>query len=161
MTTKANFEDLSRPGSLIKAINQIPKTVRDAMYLTLSLGVDFLWVDALCIVQDDYEVKQDHLRAMPSIYSLAQFTIAVISGADANAGIQGIGNDPDPRSVPPSITLPTKTVAIKSSTHQKRLKFLNRMGFHSRPIWSRRAWTMQEQLYSKRILLLEYVSFRS
>lgn len=155
MTTKGNLEELREPGALIKAADQIPKTIQDAMFLTSALGVNYLWVDALCIVQDDYEVKQDHLRAMPSIYSLAQFTLAIINGIDANAGIQGVGKHPEPRSVPPFVTLPKQTVAIRSKTHHKRLKFLNRMGFYERPIWSRRAWTMQEQMYSKRLLLME------
>ncbi|KAI9046706.1 hypothetical protein LZ554_009444 [Drepanopeziza brunnea f. sp. 'monogermtubi'] len=155
MTTKSNLEEMRIPDALAKAAEQIPKTIRDAMNLTLAVGVNYLWVDALCIVQDDYETKQDHLRAMPSIYSLAKFTLAIINGLNANAGIQGIGTNPESRSVPPYIRLPTKTVAVKSKSLHKRLKFLNRMGFHSRPIWSRRAWTMQEQMFSKRILLME------
>ncbi|KAH9217086.1 hypothetical protein DL95DRAFT_386904, partial [Leptodontidium sp. 2 PMI_412] len=59
---------------------------------------------------------------MPSIYSLACFTIAVISGDNANSGIPGVGREPKPRSVPLAITLPTKTVGIVSQLHHKRLK---------------------------------------
>ncbi|KAL5318357.1 hypothetical protein ACEPPN_013417 [Leptodophora sp. 'Broadleaf-Isolate-01'] len=155
MTMRHNLEELSQPGAFIGTADQIPKTIRDAMSLTLALGIRYLWVDALCIVQDDFEIKHDHLRGMPSIYSLACFTIAVISGDNANSGIPGVGREPKPRSVPLAITLPTKTVGIVSQLHHKRLKFLTRMGFSDRPIWSRRAWTMQEQMFSKRILLID------
>ncbi len=155
MTTNSNLEVLSQPGALIEQADRIPRTIRDAMFLVHALGIRYLWVDALCIVQDDFEIKQDHLRGMPSIYSMACFTIAVVSGDNANSGIPGVGGNCKPRSVPPSITLPTKRVAIISGTHHKRLKFLTIMGFVKRPIWSRRAWTMQEQMFSKRILLLD------
>ncbi|KAH7346850.1 heterokaryon incompatibility protein-domain-containing protein [Rhexocercosporidium sp. MPI-PUGE-AT-0058] len=155
MTMRNNLEELSQPGAFTGKMNQIPQTIQDAMSLTMALGIRYLWVDALCIVQDDFEVKQDHLRGMPAIYSLACLTIAVITGDNANSGIPGVGLNPKPRSVPFSITLPTKTVGIVSQFHHKRLKFLTRMGFSGRPIWSRRAWTMQEQMFSKRILLID------
>lgn len=155
MTTMANLERLSTPGALGEQEERIPRTIRDAMTVTQAVGIDYLWVDALCIVQDDHEVKRDHLRSMPSIYSLAIFTIAVVSGSNANSGIHGVYPSPLPRAVPSSITLPTKTICIASKDLHKRLKFLTRMGHSSRPIWSKRAWTMQEQMFSKRILLME------
>ena len=154
MTMQNNLEELSQPGAFTKKPDQIPRTIRDAMFLTRELGIRYLWVDALCIVQDDFEIKHDHLRGMPSIYSLAVFTLAITNGPNANSGIPGLGLDPIPRSVPSVITLPTKSVTVFSSLHHKRLKYLTRMGFSSRPIWSTRAWTMQEQLFSRRTLLL-------
>ncbi|CZS96181.1 uncharacterized protein RCO7_05021 [Rhynchosporium graminicola] len=154
MTTRANLEELSQPGAFVTKADQIPRTIQDAMSLTIALGTRYLWVDAVCIVQDDNEVKQDHLRAMPSIYALACFTIVVTDAENANSGIPGVGPNSRARSVPSSIALPTRIVGISSSDHYKRLKFLTRMGFSERPIWSRRAWTMQEQVYSKRLILL-------
>ncbi|KAL2070009.1 hypothetical protein VTL71DRAFT_14689 [Oculimacula yallundae] len=159
MTTKNNLEELSQPGAFVIRTDQIPKTIQDAMALTRAMGVRYLWVDAVCIVQDDSEIKQDHLRAMPSIYAQAHFTIVVATGETANSGIPGVGPNSRPRHVPLSITLPTKAIGVNSLTHFKRLKFLTRMGFGpSRPIWSQRAWTMQEQMFSKRILLLGEVA---
>ncbi|KAK0107962.1 hypothetical protein ONS96_003745 [Cadophora gregata f. sp. sojae] len=154
MTVKDNLEELSQPEAFTKKADQIPRTIRDAMVLTRELGIRYLWVDALCIVQDDFEMKYDHLRGMPSIYALAVFTLAITDGMDANSGIPGVGINPILRTVPSVITLPTKTVTVFSSTHHARLKYLTRMGFSSRPIWSTRAWTMQEQIFSLRTLLL-------
>ena len=99
---------------------------------------------------------QDFAWAWRSLFRdrLAVFTLAITNGPNANSGIPGLGLDPIPRSVPSVITLPTKSVTVFSSLHHKRLKYLTRMGFSSRPIWSTRAWTMQEQLFSRRTLLL-------
>ena len=154
MTMQHNLEELSQPGAFTKKADQIPRTIQDAMFLTRELGIRYLWVDALCIVQDDFEIKHDHLRGMPSIYSLAVFTLAITNGSSVNSGIPGVGPNANPRSVPSVITLPSKSVTVFSSSHHKRLKYLTRMGFSSRPIWSTRAWTMQEQLFSRRTLLL-------
>lgn len=43
----------------------LPQTIDDAIWLTKALGFQFLWVDALCTVQDDYyEQKVLHLANM-------------------------------------------------------------------------------------------------
>ncbi|KAJ4183103.1 hypothetical protein NW755_009952 [Fusarium falciforme] len=57
-------------------LSQLPATPRDAIKLTNLLGIPFLWVDSLCILQDD---KQDWAREaslMSKVYSRAYITIA-------------------------------------------------------------------------------------
>ncbi|KAK1655409.1 hypothetical protein BDP81DRAFT_388343 [Colletotrichum phormii] len=44
-------------GSLGPNTLGLPKTVRDAMMLVKALGIKYIWVDALCILQDDMEEK--------------------------------------------------------------------------------------------------------
>ena len=145
MTFRSNLEEHSQPGALIQKQDQLPKTIRDSMILTRDLGVRYLWVDALCIVQDDLEGKQSHLDHMPYIYESAYFTIAVVDGQDADSGIPGVGDKPSPRSVPPQILLPSRYIPIITD-HRNRMKSLQRMGVGHKPIWSTRAWTMQEQM---------------
>lgn len=64
----------------------LPQTFRDAMRVTRCLGLRYLWIDALCIVQDD---KNDWLRQaalMGSIYENCSATIAVHSAEDCAEG---------------------------------------------------------------------------
>jgi hypothetical protein len=47
----------SSPGGLDSVIHGLPNVIKDAINLTAKIGVRFLWVDSLCIVQDDDAIK--------------------------------------------------------------------------------------------------------
>lgn len=70
---KSNVAELSKEGGL--ACLELPRTIRNAMTLTEELEEQYLWVDALCIVQDDVEDVQRQTAAMDSIYAGASLTI--------------------------------------------------------------------------------------
>jgi hypothetical protein len=38
-------------------IDRPPQTLKDAVYVTRRLGIRYLWIDALCIIQDSPEDK--------------------------------------------------------------------------------------------------------
>ena len=99
-TTKENFSQLSKPGALCSEtlLSHLPATVRDALYLTKAMGERYLWVDRLCIIQNDDEHKVEQLRWMGSIYANSYFTIIAADGQDANYGIRGVGGLSLPRS---------------------------------------------------------------
>ena len=59
---------------------ELPRTVRDAIAVTRSLGYGYLWVDSLCIIQDDKQDKDLQIGMMDEIYSNATLTIAAGSG---------------------------------------------------------------------------------
>jgi hypothetical protein len=91
-TLRSNFEDLKRLGALKRHTESIPDTVRDAIHLVGSLGERYLWVDCLCIIQDQEEQgMEEMLQAMAYIYTSAEFVIAAASGSDASHGIRGVG----------------------------------------------------------------------
>lgn len=90
LTLKKNLACLEERESLSKYIEQIPWTIRDAICLTRRLGERYLWVDALCIIQDDGENKSDAIANMDAVYNHALVTIVASSGTDANAGLPGV-----------------------------------------------------------------------
>ncbi|KAF2736866.1 HET-domain-containing protein [Polyplosphaeria fusca] len=68
------------------SFQDLPKTIQDAVRVTLELGYDLLWVDSLCIIQDNEEDKTREIAQMPFIYSKSVLTLAATSAAAANDG---------------------------------------------------------------------------
>jgi hypothetical protein len=124
---------------------KIPRTIDDGITLTRWLGYRFLWVDALCIIQDDsYEEKELHLTSMKAIYSCASLTIVAAAGSHADHGI-------------PGISVPRKTVQYSERVDGLRLATMfpsfSQLENSSSLLWNTRGWTFQEKLLSRRILL--------
>ena len=86
----ANVGEMRRPGTLKRQWQQIPRTIQDAIILTSSLGQRFLWVDSLCIVQDDPQDKNGLIPFMDLIYDRAFLTIVAATGQDSGAGLPGL-----------------------------------------------------------------------
>jgi len=54
----------------------LPKTLREAIIVTRSLGISFIWIDALCIIQGDEDDWNRESATMYQVYSQAVVTIA-------------------------------------------------------------------------------------
>lgn len=68
----------------------LPATIHDALTITEALQVPYLWVDSLCIVQDDDADKAKYNPRMASIYGHALLAIVDAAGEDAHHGLPGI-----------------------------------------------------------------------
>lgn len=68
----------------------MPKTIADTMALALELGEQYLWVDVLCIIQDDNKDKKEQIAQMDLIYAGALFTIIAAGGSNAQSGLPGL-----------------------------------------------------------------------
>lgn len=64
----------------------IPRTVADAIKVTASLGLRYLWVDSFCIIQDSKSDKRAEIMQMRKIFSNAYLTIVAASAASAFTG---------------------------------------------------------------------------
>jgi hypothetical protein len=51
----------SKEGFFESLGNKVPRSIRDAMQVCRKIGVRHLWVDSLCIVQDDDEDMEDQI----------------------------------------------------------------------------------------------------
>ncbi|KAM3071685.1 hypothetical protein ACMFMG_009557 [Clarireedia jacksonii] len=91
-TSRANLEQLQCTNSLSKENEQfiLPRTIRDAMVLTNTLGERYLWVDSLCIIQNDEKLRGEELEKMASIYANASVTIVAAQGTHADFGLRGL-----------------------------------------------------------------------
>ncbi|OCK77152.1 HET-domain-containing protein [Lepidopterella palustris CBS 459.81] len=54
----------------------LPGTFRDAVEITLRLGISYLWIDSLCIIQENDDDWMTESKRMEDVFSNAYFTIA-------------------------------------------------------------------------------------
>lgn len=68
---------------------EAPKTFQDAIMVTRRLGVEYIWIDALCIIQDSPDnVDWSHAsKSMCSVYSRSHINIAAPSAESVFDGI--------------------------------------------------------------------------
>ena len=85
-----NKEELMKPESLSRQWNAVPKTIRDAILLARMMQVQYLWVDSLCLIQDNEIDLHQGIQHMDSIYSGALLTVIAAGGIDADDGLRGL-----------------------------------------------------------------------
>ena len=141
--TRDNITELEKKGSLHMRSASIPRSVLDAMAFVARLNQRYLWVDSLCIIQDDRAEKHDQISLMHEIYTAAYATIVQHSGCDANAGLPGVREGS--RSLIATKTHVGNKILIAKANYATP-KVL------SSSIHSTRGWTLQEVLLSTRCL---------
>ena len=150
---KANISKLQQIGSLSTERLSVPiaKTIRDAMGITALLDERYLWVDSLCIVQDDEVQKGRELDHMAAIYSNASVTIVAAQGEHANSGLHGFRGISDPRTCSQTVHyLKDKSIVIQHAIDGDSMEVES-----SNSKWKTRAWTYQERIFSRRRLVFE------
>jgi hypothetical protein len=65
---------------------QLPKTLQDSLMIARYLEFDYIWIDCLCILQDDREDWNREAARMADVYSNAALTIAASRSANCNDG---------------------------------------------------------------------------
>jgi len=88
--TNHNEDALMQPGALADKQAFIANTIWDSMTVVRKLGERYLWVDSLCLVQDDAVELQECVAIMDLFYEMASLTIVAGDGEDAWAGLQGV-----------------------------------------------------------------------
>ena len=144
LNSKEIRADLETEAVLLKKLEELPKTIKDAMNLVRELEEQYLWVDSLCIIQDDPEDKAYQITAMDVVYSSAILTIAATSGDNADAGLAG-----------GQANFRTFTQLVEKV---QGLSLANRPTTFDKQIdqspWNTRAWTFQERILSSRVLFI-------
>ncbi|KAI0476570.1 heterokaryon incompatibility protein-domain-containing protein [Xylariaceae sp. FL0804] len=147
-TTTSNLSMLEQPHILertdIRA--NLPSTVLHAMGLVRELGERYLWVDALCIVQDDHGMKEGQLKIMGALYGTAVLTIVVTDG-DADHGIPGIRGISGPRKLSQQVIAFSEENIVIQPTHLPVGMIKPYTDYETR------GWTFQEYHLSGRKLI--------
>ncbi|KAI1805073.1 HET-domain-containing protein [Daldinia bambusicola] len=134
VTTTANLKARTTSGM---NIDELPQNFRDAIQVTRALGMKYLWIDALCIIQDSKSDWDKEAKRMYSVYAGAAVTISVLDSAGSTEGF----------------LKPTRApLAVISAEYavQKVYPDINEYLVQS-PL-NGRGWCMQERLLAKRVL---------
>ncbi|PMD52806.1 HET-domain-containing protein [Hyaloscypha bicolor E] len=83
MTVKGTLEDFEKDIPMDK----LPQTIKDAFCLTRELGLDYIWVDAICIVQKDVSEWEEESQKMGHIYSNAKIVLAATRSGNVHEGM--------------------------------------------------------------------------
>lgn len=127
-------------------LESLPNVLRDIIDVVheLGLGINYIWLDRLCIDQEDTVQKQINIDTMGEVYGAAVATIilAVPFQGASEQGLRGLSTQRMPWQRVESVgrmklatTLPSLEMAIATSK------------------WNSRAWTFQEGLLSNRCIL--------
>jgi hypothetical protein len=144
--TRETRDQLVKPGAITPEHPQLGRTIADALRLCKLINYRFLWVDALCICQDDQEDLAMQIAQMGRIYQSAALTI-VQASADPETSVR----TPLRGLLPGSRKIRQEQVVVQ---HEKVL-LTHRPPFagaiqHSK--WNTRGWTLQERYLSRRLL---------
>jgi hypothetical protein len=120
----------------------LPPTVRDAIEVTKRLGERYLWVDCVCIDQNDLAVVEEQIDLMDRIYENALLTIITATGDSVHDNIPGLRRNTRLKS---SIEILIDGRLVKGVCARSVV------GEFFGP-WQKRGWTFQEWLLSRRSL---------
>lgn len=134
----------------------LPQTILDAIYVTHILGVEYLWADSLCIVQDEDEDKLHEIGHMHLIYRRAYFTIIAASAKRVSEGFLRDGQTAR-RDITLPFICPTRPPAPGSPADVQQVGevHLSDKSYFSDPREpvDRRGWCLQELCMSPRALI--------
>ncbi|KAK4161233.1 heterokaryon incompatibility protein-domain-containing protein [Cladorrhinum sp. PSN259] len=140
--------------------SEMPAVLRDAIHVTRALSIPYLWIDALCILQDDVSDWEQQCQDMDKIYGNAYATLCAASSTSCVEGFLSQRG--------PTIRMPfySQLQPNISGSYQLQFKYAIPLGCgvywlseaHQStysmdkefPPWSQRGWVLQEQILSTR-----------
>ena len=146
--TQSILSEMLGADSIKRRMVELPLRIQDAIHITMDLGETYLWVDAVCIIQDVEESKKFQILQMDRIYGAAFLTIVLATSVRAVDDIETYDSfyryNENPQGRKQIVeTVQNVRLAVPFDTVANVVQ-------HSR--WDTRAWTYQEELLSKRKL---------
>ncbi|KAI9708912.1 MAG: hypothetical protein M1820_003606 [Bogoriella megaspora] len=131
------------------SFQNLPKTFRDAITVAQNLGIQYIWIDSLCIIQNSVQDWEVESAKMCDIYSDAYLVIVAASAASDNIGFlqdrpqlyKGVPIESNPGSGREDILL--RRTIPHSATRESRSSIVNNRV-------DSRAWCMQEVMLARR-----------
>jgi hypothetical protein len=141
---KSNLSAMERAISFKK----LPKTFQDAVKVVQNLGANYIWIDALCIIQDSAEDWRQESATMGMVYANSYCNLSATASRDGSGGMLG----PQERNTTGLVQL-----LIRRPPDWKEVQYcaynpqMFNMEVNEAPL-NHRAWVLQERLLSPRNL---------
>ncbi|KAI0401780.1 heterokaryon incompatibility protein-domain-containing protein [Xylaria palmicola] len=129
-------------------LSELPPTFRDAVAVAAKLDVQYVWIDSLCIIQDDAEDWEREAAKMGDVYLHSYLTIAATRAINSEAGFLGPRISTRTAKLP-STMLGTQSPRVGNVYACQRRSFANDV---DDGLLNRRAWVLQERVLSPRTL---------
>lgn len=128
-------------------LTDLPKTFREAVHVTRKIGIKYLWVDALCVIQDSRKGWLQESSKMGEIYAGSYVNLAATASADSSGGLFRVSN--------PLVFVPCQILVSRPDQAPKTYVCRPNGQFHGNvnqaPLNSR-AWVFQERALAPRIV---------
>ncbi|KAK0106224.1 hypothetical protein ONS96_003867 [Cadophora gregata f. sp. sojae] len=134
-------------------VSKLPATFQDAIFLTKHLGLRYLWIDSLCIIQDSPQDWLKEAASMPNIYRNSHITIAAAATESSTGGIF-VDRSWLPTSRPCTLPVQVKSAESYGTVHFDVPFDANPQGIETNYLRTR-AWCIQESLLSHRLLTFD------
>lgn len=131
-------------------MSTLPKTFRDSITFTRGLGLRYIWIDSLCIIQNSESDWKEEAARMADIYKNAYVTIAAESSRDSHEGMfsERILDFP-----PIKVPFNSKTRAIRDVVYiRQALDDWETCVNGTRSVLRSRGWVLQESLLAPRTI---------
>lgn len=127
--------------------NHLPKTFQDAVLTTRNLGFRYLWIDALCIIQDSKDDWAAEAATMANIYANSALNISATDSHNGDGGLFRRRNDQsrDPFYI--------KACEIEDSGCGRYACYVDTWDRHvDNAAVNARAWVVQERYLAPRVV---------
>lgn len=137
--------------------SDLPKTFQDAVAVSVRLHIRYLWVDALCIIQDDVKDWAATMAVITDVYSNATITIAgSCSTTDCDGFLKARPVGDEPCLQVPFVAFPLMS-QLGHLFIQRHHENTTQHRIHARrhqPLFPR-AWALQERFTSRRVVFFD------
>ncbi|KAF4882542.1 hypothetical protein CGCFRS4_v014459 [Colletotrichum fructicola] len=140
----STLTDLSRG----KPLSCLPKTFKDAFMALERLGLQYIWIDRLCILQDSEADWNRESSSMHNVFRSAFLCFAAL-GAENDEG--GLYFRRDPNEIKPGIVEFSLYVNSDPLVNAEEISLLHSRSFDQATL-CKRAWILQERVLSPRTI---------
>jgi hypothetical protein len=128
--------------------DRLPNTFRDVVRLVRGIGVKYVWIDSLCIIQDDLDDWKAESKVMGLVYQRAVLVIAAAGSSNCSEGLFVVN-----RPAPTTIKIPYRSDGVRKGSFHVALTPEGDKAPGYGPL-RERAWAFQEWHLARRAVFL-------